>query len=106
MPRRRAHADNEPMSRPTHHEHCLYLLAEVERMIDRAAADWSRAEVSVVKSRLTQIAEMLRRLYRRITHLHRTRPISGANPACRAILRGTAGRREISPSRSSVSSIW
>jgi hypothetical protein len=62
MPRRGAEADDEPTPRPTHHQHCLYLLAEAERMIDRTAADWSGPEVGLVKSRLVQIAETLTRL--------------------------------------------
>jgi hypothetical protein len=61
MPNRRAHADDEPASRPTHHEHCLYLLAEAERMVDRAAEEWSPAETAAVASRLMQIAEKLTR---------------------------------------------
>ena len=62
MPRRGAEADDEPTPIPTHHQHCLYLLAEAERMIDRTAADWSSAEASLVKSRLAELAETLERL--------------------------------------------
>ena len=61
MPKRRTHADDDPSSKPTHHQHCLYLLAEAERMIDRTAAEWRPEETASVKSRLMQIAEKLTR---------------------------------------------
>ena len=54
-------ADNEAPTRPSHHQHCLYLLAETERMIDRAAAEWSPAEAALITARLVQIAEGLTR---------------------------------------------
>jgi hypothetical protein len=53
------HVHNEPSSKPTHGEHCLYLLAEAERIITRTSMDWSAAEVAAVSDRLAQIAEML-----------------------------------------------
>jgi hypothetical protein len=56
-----APGDDEPRSMPTHYQHCLYLLAEAERMVDRAAAAWSTAETGLVKSRLKQIAAKLQR---------------------------------------------
>jgi len=59
LPKRRPQADDEPFPRPSHHQHCLYLLAEAERIIDRTAAKWPIAEVDAVKSRLKQIAEKL-----------------------------------------------
>lgn len=61
MPKRRSHANDGPSSRPTHHQHCLYLLAEAERMIDRAAGEWSVTETASVASRLLQITEKLTR---------------------------------------------
>jgi hypothetical protein len=61
MPKRRTRADDEPSSRPTHYQHCLYLLAEAERMTERAAAEWSPAEAASVKCRLMRIAEKLTR---------------------------------------------
>jgi hypothetical protein len=59
VPKRWTHADDEPASRPAHYQHCLYLLAEAERVIDRTAAEWPPAEAALVKSRLLQVAEKL-----------------------------------------------
>ena len=61
MPKRRALADDETRFRPSHHQHCLFLISEAERMIDRAAGEWSQAELSSVKSRLARITEKLMR---------------------------------------------
>jgi hypothetical protein len=61
MLRHRAHADDEPSPRSTHYQHCLYLLAELERMIDRTAAGWSPAEAGFARSRLMQIGDKLTR---------------------------------------------
>jgi hypothetical protein len=52
-------ADDEQSSTPPRYQHCLYLLAEAERMIDRAAAEWSPAEAASIAARLLQIAEKL-----------------------------------------------
>jgi hypothetical protein len=54
-------ADDEAPDRPSHYQHCLYLLAEAERMIDRAAAEWSPAEAAAITARIARIAERLTR---------------------------------------------
>jgi hypothetical protein len=59
MPKHPRLTDDKLSSRPTHYQHCLYLIAEAERMIDRAAAGWSPSEATLIKSRLVQIAERL-----------------------------------------------
>jgi len=59
MPKRQARVGDEPSSRLMHHQHCLYLLAEAERMIDRTGAGWSPAEAGLVKFRLLRISEKL-----------------------------------------------
>ena len=61
MPKRQSHADGEPASRALHSEHCLYLLAEADRVIAQTSAGWSPAEAGLVKSRLLQISERLTR---------------------------------------------
>ncbi len=59
MPRRAAHTLDEPSSKPEHYQHCLYLLAEAERMIDRTASAWPPDGVGSVRARLLQIADKL-----------------------------------------------
>ena len=41
------------------YEHCLYLLAEIERMIERGSEAWPPAQTSLIRFRLLQIAEKL-----------------------------------------------
>jgi hypothetical protein len=58
LPKRRAHFEGELS--PLRYEHCLYLLAEIDRLVDTAVAAWSAGEAGAIESRLVQIIEKLR----------------------------------------------
>ena len=60
MPKRRAHLEAELSRHPLRYEYCLYLLAEMDRMVDSAVAAWSAGEAGAIESRLVQIIEKLR----------------------------------------------
>jgi hypothetical protein len=53
--------DDDPSATPIRYQHCLYLLAETERVIDRSATEWSPVEAASVAARLVRLAERLTR---------------------------------------------
>jgi hypothetical protein len=53
---------NEPGGTPTHHENFLYLLGELERVVERGVIEWNAESALAAQHRLDRLAAMVRRI--------------------------------------------
>jgi hypothetical protein len=53
---------NQPDGTPTHHEKFLYLLHELEQVVEKRVIEWNAESALAAQHRLDRLAAMVRRI--------------------------------------------